>query len=462
MEADSIAAIATAPGEGGIGIVRVSGPVSLDLPVQLFPDLSPVWDSHHLRQGRLVDPRSGITIDSAAGIVMRGPHSYTGEDVFEIQCHGSPLVLAAILSACFVAGCRPANPGEFTLRAFLNGRLDLSQAEAVIDIVRARGSGGLDLAVQQLQGSLSQKIDPLRGELLGCLAHMEAMVDFVEDDIPPALDTQTRDRVAAIAGSIDRLADGISRAAVVREGASLAIVGAPNAGKSSMMNALVGRERSIVTAIAGTTRDTIEDTARLGEIPFRIIDTAGIAETVDLVEQLGIERSREALGAADLVLFVLDRSRPWSSADEMVARALESQSTGDQTESRVVMALNKADLPNQLDLDGLPRLFSPVAIAESSAILPGGADDVAAALALAATGSGDRRDWVAGNARHGEALRQAGGALEAALTGLETGTPLDLVSLDVRAAIRSLDSITGADVDEELLDRIFRDFCIGK
>jgi tRNA modification GTPase len=462
LEVDTIVAAVTPPGEGGVGIVRTSGPLSLCLPEQLFPTLPQPWDSHHLRQGRLVDPHTHGPVDEAMGVIMLGPHSYTGEHVFEIHCHGSPLVLERVVSICLAAGCRAARPGEFTLRAFLNERLDLSQAEAVLDVVRARTNAGLQLAVRQLSGWLTARIEPMRHELVGTLAHMEAMVDFVEDDIPPETDAATREQLSTAMRTVDVLLEGAEQGIVLREGATLAIVGSPNVGKSSIMNALLGLERSIVTPIAGTTRDTIEERLEVRGVPFRTIDTAGITATDDLVEGLGVERSRKTLDDADVILLVLDLSRPPANLDEPAVAAVEAVRGGPHEPSRrLVIALNKSDLPEQLDPDPLIQRLQPDLVVRSSAVALDGVAALRHALGQAALG-GERHDFVVGNVRHQEALRRARTALQAACDGIEDGTPLDLVSFDVREAAGALGEITGASVDDELLDRIFRDFCIGK
>jgi tRNA modification GTPase len=462
MEADTIVAAVTPPGEGGVGIVRTSGPLSMCLPERLFPGLYQPWESHHLRQGRLVDPVSGEPVDQAMGVVMQGPHSYTGEDVFEIHCHGSPLVLERVVSICLEAGCRAARPGEFTLRAFLNERLDLSQAEAVLDVVRARTNAGLDLAVRQLSGWLTDRIEPMRHDLVGTLAHMEAMVDFVEDDIPPETDAATRTRLSDALQIVDLLLQGAEQGIVLREGATLAIVGSPNVGKSSIMNALLGMERSIVTPIAGTTRDTIEETLEVRGVPFRTIDTAGITATDDVVEGLGVERSRKTLDTADVILLVLDLSRPLQASDEPAVAAVEAaRSNGSEGTRRLVLALNKSDLTERLEPSPLVARLHPDYVVRSSAVVLDGVSDLRDALGGAALG-GERHDFVVGNVRHQDALRRARSALDAACRGIEDGTPLDLVSFDVREAAIALGEITGANVDDELLDRIFRDFCIGK
>lgn len=463
METDTIVAIVTPPGEGGVGIVRTSGPLSGSLPARFFPDLRSPWRSHRLRQGRLVEPETGSEIDNAVGILMCGPRSYTGEDVFELQCHGSPLVLERVVDLCLREGCRHARPGEFTLRAFLNGRMDLSQAEAVLDVVRARTNVGLDMAVRQLSGRLTAQIEPIYHDLMGILARMEAMVDFVEEDVPARIDERTTARLRDALAGIEGLLAGAEQGVILRDGATLAIVGSPNVGKSSIMNALLGLERSIVTPIAGTTRDTVEETLEVRGIPFRTVDTAGITAAADVVERLGIERSHQALRSADVLLLVLDISRPWQAEDDLTIVAVENVRADEQNgrRPRLVVALNKTDLPPRLDAAPILDRLHPTGTVESSAILPGGIDALRAALADAALG-GPRHEWTIGNLRHQQALRTAAAAARAALAGLEGGTPLDLVSLDVRAAAHALAEISGRDVDGELLDRIFRDFCIGK
>jgi tRNA modification GTPase len=459
MESDTIVAAITPPGEGGVGIVRASGPLAGNLPLLLFPGLRGEWRTHLMRQGTLVDPGAGHAIDEAIGCLMRAPGSYSGEDVFEIHCHGNPLILERVIALCLAHGCRAARPGEFTLRAFLNGKMDLSQAEAVLDVVRAPTNAGLRLAMQQLSGWLSERIEPMRQELVGTLAHMEAMVDFVEEDIPPQADEATRTALKSAERRVEQLLEGAKQGIVLRDGATLAITGSPNVGKSSIMNALLGLERSIVTPVPGTTRDTVEETLRVRDVPFRTIDTAGITDTNDAVERMGIERSRQAIEGADVVLLVLDRSRPLAPQDELAVRAVER--IADSDGRGLVVALNKADLPPCLNASAIRDRLKPKKMVQSSAVQPGGIDELRLALADVALG-GPRTEVVVGNVRHQDALLRARTALRAAGEGLDRGTPLDIVSLDVRAAAQALGEITGASVDDELLDRIFREFCIGK
>jgi len=399
-------------------------------------------------------------IDQAMGCLMLGPRSYTGEDTFEIHCHGSPLVLETVLQVCLQEGCRAARPGEFTLRAFLNGRLDLAQAEAVVDVVRAQTNASLELAVRQLAGWLGERIEPLRQDVMGSLARMEAMVDFVEEDVPAQIDEATLDQLREAETRIEALLAGAEHGIVLREGASLCIAGAPNVGKSSIMNGLLGLERSIVTPVAGTTRDTVEETVSIGGVPFRAVDTAGMTETPDLVERMGIERSRQSLAAADVTLLVLDGSRPFGNDDALALETIE-EAARDRDRLRLVVAINKSDLPGVLDRSTIAGRLPDTPIVESSAITEGGLDTLRTALAQVALGS-PRQEYVVGNVRHQEALRRAAAALVQARNAYESGVPLDLVSFDVRAAANALGEITGACVDDELLDRIFRDFCIGK
>lgn len=464
MEADTIVAMVTPPGEGGVGMVRASGPGAEGLAHHLFPGLRGAWESHRLRFGRVVDPRSGAVIDEAMGVLMRAPRSYTGEDVFELHLHGNPLLIERVIRLCLAAGCRPARPGEFTLRAFLHGRLDLSQAEAVMEVVRARTNAGLELAVQQLSGWLGQHLEPLRQQLMGTLARLEAMVDFVEEDVPDELDQATRDELAEALAGVQLLLQGAEQGITLREGAALCLVGSPNVGKSSIMNGLLGLDRSIVTAIPGTTRDTVEEMLQIRDIPFRLVDTAGITDTADVVEQIGIERSRRSVRAADVILLVLDRSRPLTAGDQLAVDAVREalhQGEEEGRAARVVVALNKSDLPEALVMDGLLAGMTLAACVSSNAVTRDGLEALRGALADAALG-GARQEVVPAGARHQDALRRAAGALRAALLGLEDGTPLDLVSFDVRDAAQALGEISGIEVGDELLDRIFRDFCIGK
>jgi tRNA modification GTPase len=333
----------------------------------------------------------------------------------------------------------------------------------VLDVVRARSNAGLELALEQLTGWLSQQIEPLRQKLVGLLAHLEALVDFVEDDIPPQLDDAMRGELEASLAAIEQLLAGAEQGIILREGTTLAILGSPNVGKSSIMNALLGLERSIVTPIPGTTRDTVEETLQVRGLAFRTIDTAGITSTDNLVEQIGVERSRRAAARADVILLVLDRSRPWSDEDEMVSDLVlttRADNSHDRRQ-RLVLVTNKCDLPSELEVGPIVDRIQPRVVIACSALTLDGFEELRAAIEDAALG-GTRHEHVVGNVRHSDALRRAAGALRTALAGHLERTPLDLVSFDVRVAAEALGEITGACVDDELLDRIFRDFCVGK
>ncbi len=330
---DTIAAVATPPGEGGIGIVRLSGPDALPIIERIFTPARPgAWRPFYARLGHVVDA-GGATIDEALALYMRAPRSFTAEDVVEISCHGGPLVLGRVLARALEHGARQAEPGEFTMRAFLNGRIDLTQAEATLDVIQARTATALALAQAQLGGWLATELRRVRELLLGPLAYATALVDFPEDEVEP------QEVVAPLQEGLrvlDRLLATADQGLVYRQGARAALVGRPNAGKSSLLNALLRVDRAIVTPIPGTTRDTLEETANLRGIPVVLIDTAGIAETADPIERLGIERSRAALAAADLALLVLDASAPLTDDDAMIAALIDGKPK--------ILVLNKSDL----------------------------------------------------------------------------------------------------------------------
>lgn len=456
MYDDTIAAIATPPGEGGVGIVRISGAAASAVAARIFRPLRPgPLRPYRLRYGHVVDPASGATVDEVLVAYMRAPRSFTREDVVEISCHGGPQPLQATLSLALAAGARLARPGEFTLRAFLNGRIDLSQAEATLDVIRARTDAGLALAQAQLGGWLAREVRATRAALLECLAYVTVVVDFPEDEVEPQdLGPQLR---AALA-RVEQLLAGAAQGIIYRQGARVAIVGRPNVGKSSLLNALLRVERAIVTPIPGTTRDTLEESANLAGIPVALIDTAGIHESADPVEQLGIERARAALAGADLALLVLDAQQPLTPGDLAIAGLTLAKPT--------IVVWNKCDdpaqpLPSQAGLDH-PRCHATVA---TSARSGAGVDALARAVASTLLGGAPpaaAEARLVSNPRHRDALRRAEEHLRAALAGWETGHPTDLIGGDLTATLNALGEITGETVGDDLLDVIFSRFCIGK
>jgi len=485
---DTIAAIATPPGIGGIGIVRLSGPESLAIARRLFrrpgkrqdaADWQP--ESHRLYYGRAIQPQTGQTLDEALLAFMRAPHSYTAEDVVELQAHGGPLVLRRILDAALSEGARLANPGEMTLRAFLNGRVDLAQAEAVMDVIGARTDESLHLAMEQLRGRLSAQVQAARQDALGALAQIEASIDF-PDDVPTPEPETLRAGIVSAAEGVARLLAGAEQGRLYREGLRVAIIGRPNVGKSSLLNALLRSERAIVTPVAGTTRDTVEEFANVRGIPVQLIDTAGINESSDPVEQIGVQRSRAAAASADLVLLVLDASEPLTDQDEAVSAALHAFGFGrsdalpdDSNGQRLsdtrawrplIVILNKSDLPQRLaEADAIAR-WPGAPVAHTSMVTQDGLDQLeeqVRALALAGQAKPTAgEEALVTHTRHRDALRRAAEHLSGALETLNQGLPLDFVAIDLHGAANALGEITGETATEDLLERIFQDFCLGK
>lgn len=459
-EHDTIAAIATPPGQGGVAIIRVSGPEaeSIARQVFLFNKEPSLLRSHHLYFGRISDPLTGQSLDQGLLTLMRAPHSYTGEDVAELHCHGGSFLSRRVLALVLQQGARLAQPGEFTKRAFLNERLDLSQAEAVLDLIRTQSEQGLQLAWEQFSGRLSHMYETLRERLVQLIAYVEAFLDFPEEDIPERAHSELAQELASIITDISTLAETFTQGKVYREGIRTAIVGKPNAGKSSLLNLLLGTERAIVTAIPGTTRDILEETVIVGGIPLVLWDTAGIRHTEDEVEKIGVERARTSVQEAELVLAVFDASSPFDQEDESVLAAL----TGKQ----VVPILNKVDLPQILSLEDLLQrnpLPSPVRLSTKTGEGQSTLEKRLQELVLGSDSPKDRQSSViVSSVRHRDELIKTKQSLKNALDGLYTALPLDLVAVDLRTALDHIGEITGHVTSEDILDRIFREFCIGK
>lgn len=451
---DTIAAIATPLGSGGIGIVKISGPDAEKIALKLFRPKAGTrrLKPRYLHYGQIITADDSTPIDEVLAAFMPAPHSYTGQDVVEIQAHGGTRVLQEIMRAVLSLGARAAEGGEMTLRAFVNGRLDLAQAESVMDVVEAKTAAGLRLATRQLGGALSNQISAARQKLVNVLAYIEATIDFVEEDIP--LDDMLLPMTDALE-TLNALAKTAAQGIIYRQGVRTAIVGKPNVGKSSLLNALLHGERAIVTDIPGTTRDTLEETANIGGIPLVLVDTAGIrAQASNAVEKIGIERSRAALAQADLALMVVDSSQPLSAGDWEIERLAHGKPT--------LLVENKIDLPK---LFPLPSDFLPnVPHLALSALTGEGVETLEKTLIEQITGG----QVITGNAaivsnpRHQALIVRAIRHIKAAIAAQTAGFSPDLVSIDVRESVDALGEITGETATEDLLDTIFSKFCIGK
>ncbi len=468
---DTIAAIATPPGVGGVGILRISGPDAFSIGQAIFRASASATNappaSHLLTYGRAIEPASGETLDEVLCAFMRAPRTYTREDVVEVQAHGGPLVLRRILAAALASGARAARPGEMTLRAFLNGRLDLAQAEAVQALITAETDAGRRLALRQLGGDLSAHVRRARDAATGALVRIEASIDFPDDEVPPPDPAELATLIGEARAEVEHLLAGAAQGRVLREGLRVALVGRPNVGKSSLLNALLGTERAIVTSIAGTTRDTIEEYANVGGVPVHLVDTAGLATSDDPIERIGVERSRAAARSADLLLLVLDGSVPLTSLDaETAAQLRDLDAPGEQEVARarpVLLVLNKADLPSSYSEVEAATLWPGATVVRCSARARDGTTQLTQAISeVVLSGAAQPGEILVSSARHADALRRALAHLDEANTALTEDIPLDFVSIDLRAALATLGEITGETASADLLDRIFAEFCIGK
>jgi tRNA modification GTPase len=450
-DADTIVAISTPPGEGGIGIVRLSGSRAESIAGEVFiPKSGRPLTSHRIRYGVVRDPVSGEDIDEVLCALMRAPHTYTREDVVEINCHGGMQPLGRVLELCLSLGARLAEPGEFTRRAFLNGRVDLAQAEATIDLIRAKTALAEKQALHQLRGALSRKINALREQLLRACAHVEACIDFPEEEIEPDSLAEIKGTLRQVAEDLDTLCATYAEGRYLREGVRTAIVGRPNVGKSSLLNALLERDRVIVTDVPGTTRDVIEEYLNIRGVPLRLMDTAGIREAHDMAESEGVRRSLQALEDADIALGVIDGSEALHREDAEVLERLGVK--------RAVLVVNKSDLPARAELpaSGLPTVFV-------SAKTGAGLETLRQKILETVLGSSSLlgEGLVITNLRHRGALAASGKALRAALATVER-EPLEITAMELREALDRLGEIVGAVSTEDILERVFSEFCIGK
>ncbi|WP_439020999.1 tRNA uridine-5-carboxymethylaminomethyl(34) synthesis GTPase MnmE [Bacillus thuringiensis] len=458
MEFDTIAAISTALGEGAIAIVRVSGDDAVEKVNRIFKgkDLTEV-PSHTIHYGHIVDLDTNQVIEEVMVSIMRAPRTFTRENIVEINCHGGLVSVNKVLQLILAQGVRLAEPGEFTKRAFLNGRIDLSQAEAVMDLIRAKTDRAMNVAINQMEGRLSKLIGLLRQEILETLAHVEVNIDYPEyDDVEEMTHNILIEKATYVRTEIAKILETSKQGKILREGIATAIIGRPNVGKSSLLNSLVQEKKAIVTDIAGTTRDVIEEYVNVRGVPLKLIDTAGIRETEDVVERIGVERSKEMMSQADLVLVVVNYSEALTSEDEDLFRAVQGKD--------FIVIVNKTDLPQAIDMERVTELSAGNRVITTSLIEEQGIDELEKAIAeLFFEGTIDSADMTyVSNARHIGLLTQAGKTIGDAIEAIENGVPIDMVQIDLTRTWEILGEITGDTVHESLIDQLFSQFCLGK
>ena len=457
-ERDTIAAIATPHGESGIGIVRISGPLAEKVATRLFrPKKGPArLKSHHLYYGEIVDPENEKSMDEVLLTLMLRPKTYTREDVVEINCHGGYLVLKRVLEVVLGQGVRLAQPGEFTKRAFLNGRIDLSQAEAVIDVIRAKTAKSLKMANQQLKGNISHEIEGLREGVVRSLAFVEALIDFPDEDIEVDGDVIRRGLEEG-QRRVRELIESYEEGRIYRDGVSVSIVGKTNVGKSSLLNILLRENRAIVTSIPGTTRDVIEEVINIHEIPIRLVDMAGIRRASNPIEREGVRLAKDKVADADMVILVIDGSRGLDKDDREIIDEVR--------EKKKVVAANKMDLPIKTSMEQIQEFLPNTKVVEISALKNWGIDTLKDSLCCTLTGDGVGRDTgevIAVNARHKKALEGSLECLRRAREGMEGKIPIELIALELRSCLDYLGEIRGETTTQEVLECIFSQFCIGK
>ena len=458
MMEDTIAAVATAYGEGGIGIIRISGEKALSILEEVFEFAGETYQivNRRMTYGRIVDRENEQIIDEVLAVYMKGPKTYTAEDVVEINCHGSMVSLRKTLALVLRKGARLAEPGEFTKRAFLNGRLDLSQAEAVIDIIKAKTDRSFDVAMSQLEGALSLRVTEIRQKLLDLLVDITVNIDYPDEDIEELTYDKIEENILIIGEMIEKLLSTADTGRMIREGIRVAIVGKPNVGKSSLMNSLLRETRAIVTEIPGTTRDTIEEAISIRNIPVYLVDTAGIRETSDEVERLGIERSKAAFNEADFIIFIMDGSSAISDEDREIASYLDGRDS--------VVLINKNDLERGFTNDDVRELVNDPVIIETSLINNEGIEEIENHIEeLVYGGELSQHDsTMVNNVRHIELLKQSRDSLRDAMEMTLAREALDFIEVDVRNAYDLLGEITGETVSDDIINEVFARFCLGK
>lgn len=458
MYNETIAAIATAPGEAGIGIVRISGDKAVDILDSIFKAKSKIYvkdiPSRKVTFGYIFDDNR--IVDEVLAIVMKAPYSYTTEDVVEIHCHGGIVPIRKIMELVLHNGAVLAEPGEFTKRAFLNGRIDLTQAEAVIDVITSKTENGLNAAVNQLEGSLSDEIKRIMDNLLAAIAHIEASIDFPEHDIEEVTSESIKELLKKSEKSVRELIDSFEEGRIVKDGLSTAIIGRPNVGKSSLLNVLLKYNRAIVTDIPGTTRDIIEEYLNIGGVLIKLIDTAGIRETEDIVEKIGVERTKEAIKEAELIIFVIDMSEELLDEDKEILSYIKDK--------KVVVAANKIDAGRKADIDFIYERFGKNNVIEMSVKNSMGIQELEKHIKeMVYHGNVSvRNNRMVTNIRHKDLLDKAIESIKKAIASIDAGVPVDLVSVDIKDSWSKLGSITGDTVDEDIVTEIFSKFCIGK
>jgi len=454
-ETDTIAAISTPPGTGGIGIVRVSGEKAFEIAEKLFKGKK-AFDrikSHTLSYGKIIDPEKGEVIDEVLISKMKGPNTFTKEDIIEINCHGGTIIMKRILELVLRQGARLAEPGEFTKRAFLNGRIDLSQAEAVIDLINSKTDESSKAAVDQLEGKLSVRIREVRSRLIELIAHIEVTVDYPEHDIEEITGQKIYEELKTIRKKLDKIIEGFEKGRIMREGISAVIIGKPNVGKSSLLNELTGKNKAIVTDIPGTTRDIIEEYININGVPVKIVDTAGIRETEDVVEKIGVEKAEKAIEAADLIIMMVDAKEGMKEEDLKILERIKNK--------KVILVINKIDLADNGTGFRIPDSIKTVKTSLKRDIGIEDLEKEIEELFLKGEVSANSEVLLT-NVRHKDLIDKAVSSIDDACRAYENKMPLDFVTIDIKSAAEYLGQITGESVREDVMREIFSRFCVGK